>query len=343
MKTPDAGRGSAEGYTPPHTAFARGGFPARVAAIDVGSNAIRMLAAEFRDARGYAVLAADRGAVRLGQGSFTAGELASAAMDAAVATLTSFRRRMEELGVGRYRAVATSAVRESANARLFTERVRREAGLELEVISGDEEAALVLRAAGSRIPLQGRDWVLVDVGGGSTEWSYLDARGAVRSDSYPIGAVRLLEELPPAEADLQRFRTILAERVAALFLHIAPRGPEPGGMIAAGGNIEALARLAGHSAEQGVAHLTLASLRGQIERIAGLSIRQRIEQLGLREDRADVILPAALLYEHLADLAGADTVLVPWVGVREGVLLGLAGVIARERDMPRAPSSGPPR
>ncbi|CAN5363699.1 exopolyphosphatase [soil metagenome] len=329
------------------------GFPARLAAIDVGSNAIRMLAAEFRDSTSYSVLRRDRGAVRLGHGSFAAGVLAPEAMDAAVATLTGFRRRMEELGVERYRAVATSAVRESANSADFTERVRREAGLELEVIGGDEEAALVRRAVGSRIELAGRTWALVDVGGGSTELVAMDGAGVVRSGSYPLGAVRLLEEFPPAEESLFRFWIMLAERAAAHLLGTLPGGPEmigsiahrpePAGMIAVGGNIEALARLAGHSANQGVASLHLAELHRLIERIAGLSYRQRIEELGLREDRADVILPASVLYEYLAMVIGADTLLVPWVGVREGVLLALAEVITTETDTPRAPSSGPPR
>ncbi|HEV2131344.1 MAG TPA: hypothetical protein VGR27_09595, partial [Longimicrobiaceae bacterium] len=236
-----------------HASRSGGSFPARLAAIDVGSNAIRMLAAEFSDPRSYSVIARERGAVRLGRGAFAAGELDAAAMDAAVATLAGFRRGMDELGVERSRAVATSAVRESANGATFAERVRQDTGLELEVIDGDEEAALMRRAVSSRVALAGRRWVLVDVGGGSTELSHLDADRVVRSTSYPIGAVRLLEELPPAEEDLARFRRLLAERAAALSLRAEPREPRSTGMIAVGGNIEALARLAGHDAAGGVA------------------------------------------------------------------------------------------
>ena len=118
-------------------------FPLRVACVDMGSNAIRFLAAEFSDEVSHEVLAADRRPVRLGHSVFLSGVLDQQAMDAAVAALADFKKQMDDFGIVHYRAVATSAVRESKNGGEFVKRIKKEAGLELEVISGSEEARLV--------------------------------------------------------------------------------------------------------------------------------------------------------------------------------------------------------
>jgi len=118
-------------------------FPLRVAAVDVGSNAMRFIAAEFRGATEYDTLAEQRMPVRLGHDVFLTGKLPREAMDAAVEAMKGFRRQMETLGIEHYRAVATSAMRESRNGGELVQRIRDEAGLELEVITGSEEARLV--------------------------------------------------------------------------------------------------------------------------------------------------------------------------------------------------------
>jgi exopolyphosphatase/guanosine-5'-triphosphate,3'-diphosphate pyrophosphatase len=316
------------------TTNARGGavLPLKVAAVDVGSNAIRFLAARFDEPRRFEVLAADRFPVRLGHDVFLSGRLTREATDACVATLGAIVARLDELDVRHRRAVATSAIRESANGDKLLERVRRETGLELAVISGSEEARLVHLAVAQRMRLGQQRWVLVDLGGGSVEVSLADEGGVLWSESHTMGSVRLLEELSGVGEDPGRFGRLLEEYVATLRVPAATGQRRPAGLIATGGNIEALARLAGAAQDDGnVAELPVAALRRLIETLARLPFRQRVDQLGLREDRADVILPAAMVYERLAALAEVTTIHVPHVGIREGVVLDLVSDLTGKR------------
>ncbi|HEU4556513.1 MAG TPA: hypothetical protein VFS20_01645, partial [Longimicrobium sp.] len=152
-------------------------FPLRVAAVDVGSNAIRFLAAEFSALGEYEVLEETRVPVRLGHDVFLSGKLTPEAMDGAVEAMKSFRARMDAQGIEHYRAVATSATRESRNGAEMVARIRREAGIELEVITGHEEARLVYVAVANHVKMGDDKWITVDVGGGSVEVSLVDANG----------------------------------------------------------------------------------------------------------------------------------------------------------------------
>jgi len=307
-------------------------FPVRVACVDMGSNAIRFLAAEFTSEDEYLTLEAERAPVRLGHGVYLSGRLEAGAMDGAVAALTGFRNKMDSLGIEHYRAVATSAVRESSNKKEFIARVLDETGLRLEAISGSEEARLVHLAVARRVPLGNRMWFLADLGGGSVEVSLVDQNGTYWSESHTMGSVRLLEELTEAGAEPGRFQRLLAEYISVLKVPDMPEARQLAGYVATGGNIETLAKLGGFPDELSVSHLPVDTLRAIIEQLARLSYRERVDQLGLREDRADVILPAAMVYERLADLAGVDEILVPHVGVKEGVLYDLVSRLVGHRD-----------
>jgi exopolyphosphatase/guanosine-5'-triphosphate,3'-diphosphate pyrophosphatase len=304
-------------------------FPLRVAAIDVGSNAMRFLAGEFTALGQYQTLAEVRMAVRLGHDVFLTGKLAPDALDAAVAAIAGFARQMEALGIVHYRAVATSATRESRNGAEFVERVRRETGVELEVITGSEEARLVYMALANRVDFGGAKWISVDLGGGSVEVSLVDDTGILWSESHVMGSVRLLEELSGAGDEPGRFQRLLREYAATLSIPVIAQQWNPRGVIATGGNAEALARLTGAETGRGtVTPMPVAELRRIIELLSRLSYRQRVEQLGLREDRADVILPAAMIYERIAALANASEILVPAVGLKDGVLIDLVEDLA---------------
>lgn len=297
--------------------------PLRVAAADVGSNAIRFAAAEFRDPTHYAELEYRRVALRLGHDAFRTGRLPEASVAGVVEAMVSFRESLDGLGIRAYRAVATSAVRESRNGPAVLERVRRESGVRLETITGDEEARLVWVAVRRRLALDGRSWLLVDLGGGSLEVSLMDGAGLAWSRSHPLGTVRLLEAVRGSADPAAALDAVLARSMGALRL---PRvGGDVEGLVATGGNIEALARLARAEGNgKDVRVLPLAALREVTAQLASLTVADRIDTLGLRADRADVILPAAMLYERVAQRTGADRILVPRVGVREGVLLDLA-------------------
>jgi exopolyphosphatase / guanosine-5'-triphosphate,3'-diphosphate pyrophosphatase len=299
-------------------------FPFRVGCVDAGSNAIRFLAAEFTSPREFQTLAYERVPVRLGHQVFLTGRLAPHAMEGAVEAFTSFRDQMRDLRLEAFRAVATSAVREAKNGMELVERLREDVGIELEMISGSEEARLVHLAVASRVELTRGQWILADLGGGSVEVSLVDDMGMLWSESHTMGSVRLLEELSEAQADPKGFRALLADYVSALRIPAPAQYWSPAGFVATGGNIEALASLAASPRNaSGVARLPVSDLGAAIDLLARLSYAERISELGLKEDRADVILPAATVYFHLARLAKADAILVPGVGVKEGIILDL--------------------
>ncbi len=295
------------------------------AVVDTGSNAIRFLAARLDGQGRIEEIASERAPVRLGHQVFLHGRMEAEAMDRAVRAFVGFRERMDALGIERVRAVATSAVREARNGDLLASRIWREAGIRLEVITGTEEARLVHRAVASRIDLSGRQWILVDLGGGSVEVSLADDQGMLWSESHTMGSVRLLEEVARGTRDPGRIRTLLEEYVSILRIPSPAQYWTPGGFVATGGNIEALAGLAGAlPGDDGVSRLSTADLEGLIQLLARLSWSERIRQLELREDRADVILPAALVYHRLALEAKAEEILVPHVGLKEGLVIDLA-------------------
>jgi exopolyphosphatase / guanosine-5'-triphosphate,3'-diphosphate pyrophosphatase len=293
-------------------------FPTRLAAIDIGSNAIRMLAAEFTDATTYRTLEAHRLPVRLGHDVFTTGELTAATIHAAVGGLMNFGRRLQALSVVKTRAVATSAVRDSRNGVDLLEQARIDAGITIDVISGKEEAQLVHLAVRSRVLLGSNHWVLADLGGGSLEVSQIDHDQVLSTATYPVGAVRLLEHLG-SDLNPDEVRRVVEERTSTMPSSLLKT--PPGRFIATGGSIEALARLAGAKYDdRRVFNLGIDRLREITRQLGSLSVEQRITQLGLREDRADVIFPAAIVYEWLAARLEADSIVVPGVGVKEGVL-----------------------
>ena len=299
-------------------------LPLRIAALDVGSNAIRFSVNEFRTASESETVRSERVAVRLGHDVFLSGRLTDAAMSAALPAIASFAEAVKATRVASWRAVATSAVRESSNAAEFMARVEAETGVRLEIISGIEEARLVHLAVRNRLRLGAERWLMGDLGGGSVEVSLVDASGVLWSESHSIGSVRLLEELTQAGEEPGRFAELLAEYVAALRLPLAGAQRNVAGFIATGGNIEALARLAEPSTKgDSPVRLPLERLQGLVKTLSRMSFRDRMERLGLREDRADVILPAALVYQRLCQLCGQSEVIVPFVGLREGVMLDL--------------------
>ena len=313
-----------------------GSAPLRVAAVDAGSNAIRFVVAEFH-AQGFDVVARDRVPVRLGHRVFTHGALDGDTMDRAVAAFRRFRAVLDKLRVSRLRAVATSAVREASNRDRFLDRIRAESEIDLEPIDGEEEARLVHLAVGHRVDLSRRRWILVDLGGGSIEVSLVDDTGILWSHSYKVGTVRLLETLAAAKGCHDTVRQWVARGLRHLTIPPPDGHPGPAAFAATGGNAEALALLALGSPQQRpgldsvswvagapVPHVPVSRLDEVIRALAAMTVAQRIEKLRLRPDRADVILPAALVYRHFAELAHSDQMVVPGVGVKEGVLLELA-------------------
>ncbi len=322
MAIPDTGSG---GRGAGSSGIAQADGPHPVAAIDAGSNAVRFVVADVRAPQSHTVLHNRREPIRLGHRVFTHGSLDRRTMDRAVGAMRSFRRDMDALGVVDYRAVATSATREARNKELFLGLVRREAGIVLEPISGQEEARLVHLAVQSRVDFSRERSVLADLGGGSVEIALVDETGILWSRSFPIGTVRLLETLGAEQGCHDALLAWVRRQLRSLAI---PPGHAPTGplaLAATGGNIEAIAMLARCGPTRtrpGV--LSASRLFAVIDLFRQKIATGTMGDLGLRQDRVDVILPAATVYGHILKLVGATEVIVPGVGVQEGLLLELA-------------------
>jgi exopolyphosphatase/guanosine-5'-triphosphate,3'-diphosphate pyrophosphatase len=307
----------------------------RIAAIDVGTNAMRCLVVEVGEDHEPRVLEDVRSPVRLGSHVFLTGRIGGAAGDRAADAFRSFRAMIDRHQVPHVRAVATSAFREASDAEALRDRVREETGIEIRVISGAEEAHLIRRAIASVLDVsQGRTGA-VDVGGGSVEVMVMVDGDVVRAESFDMGAVRLLEALPGDGAT--DFFSILTEYIDAIRARVLTAlGREPLRFLAAtGGSIVSLADLAGEAAvggpvlREGIRVIPIAQLEQWIRKLAGVSFRERIEQFDLREDRADVILPAGVVYLKIAEIFGVDRVYVPGVGLKDGLVLDTIDELAR--------------
>ncbi|TAL34032.1 MAG: Ppx/GppA family phosphatase [Spirochaetes bacterium] len=299
--------------------------PFRIAGIDIGSNAIRYVSAAFTSPVSYSVIESERYPVRLGHDVFLSGAMERTAMDRAVEVLQNAAGRIKRDGISHFRCVATSAVRDSRNGSSLVEEIKKKSGIEVTIISGSEEARLVHLAVRRRINLGEKQWLLVDIGGGSVEVSLCDSGGVLWSESHTMGTIRLLEELSLSSEEPGRFNRLLTEYVSTLRIPSAARHRKPSGLVATGGNIEELATLTGAATgEGGVRVIKAVSLRAAIKTLWGMSFRERVEKFKLRPDRADVILPAAVVYERIARMTGAKEILAPGVGVKEGILYDIA-------------------
>ena len=212
-------------------------MPQRVAAVDVGSNAIRFFVVESDGRPDFLVLADERFPVRLGHGVFSTGELEDQATEEACRRLKVAADRMRDLSVGRYRSVATSAVRDSRNRRSFVRRVREKTGLKLEVISGAEEMRLVHAAVRRRVAMGKEIWAMVELGGGSVEIALVDGSHVTWSETHSMGAVRLMEMFRRENSEPKEFSRLIQEYATTIRVPPKVAAREVKGLIATGGNI----------------------------------------------------------------------------------------------------------
>lgn len=303
----------------------------RLGAIDAGSNAIRMIIADATIPRSLVVLENLRVPVRLGHGPFTRGELDADTIAAAVDAFGRFRQLFEQHEVARYRAVATSAVRDAHNRDALLHRLYHEAGIELEVIDGDEEARLVRKAVLKAFAGHSPPGLVLDLGGGSLEVNVAAARGW-RSSSLPIGTVRLLETFGISGA-IGHEEAGMVRRYVATLLRSVPVHLIPAEMPAAacGGNAEALARLFGDIGPSGMPGLDLARLESALPALLDADVEQRMARFGIRRDRAEVIGVAALVFATVCRSLQVPRLVAPGVGIRDALLLDLAEELAVEQ------------
>ena len=302
--------------------------PINLAAIDAGSNAIRLTIARAESPFKYRPLKMERHAVRLGRHVFTQQRLDRQTIDQAVRAFQQFRSLMDFYDVREYRAVATSAAREARNQGDLIERIYESSGIQLEVIDGAEEARLVRRAVKASAAGKLSPELITDLGGGSLEISLLRSDIVEESVALPIGTVRLMETFDIRDAMSAQQVGIMKSYILSLLRRYLPPDPlSPKSVaVACGGNAEALARIAPGEPQFGITTLDLEALRRKLPQIVALSTQQRMRMFYVREDRADVMGIAAIVFATLGRRWSLERLLVPGVGVREGILSDLLRV-----------------
>ncbi|MCX8116777.1 MAG: Ppx/GppA family phosphatase [Desulfobacterota bacterium] len=311
--------------------------PERVASIDIGTNTILLLIAEGEGGN-LRVLEDREAVVRLGEGLHRTGILSEEAMERGLRALEQYLSRCEEMGVQRTFAVGTSALREAKNSEHFRQKVKEKFCLDIEVISGEEEARLSFLAVAMDLSYPFQPLLVVDVGGGSTE-IVLGRDGQVeRWESLPIGIVRLTEKFLPSDPVKDpEYRAMVEEIDKQLQRVVAPEVPLT--MVSIGGTGTALA-----SVEQGLESfqiekihrfvMTREALQRQLSLYRSLNLGERRRLRGLPPARADVILAGASILHRTMERFGCPSFWVSAHGVRYGLLYKKMGI---------APFSSPSR
>lgn len=305
-----------------------------IAAIDVGSNAMRMAIARAEKDRQLELVDNVRQPVRLGQDVFTKRRFSEETIERASDTFTEFRRLLDQRGVTRWRAVGTSAVREALNRDIFIDRVADASGISLTPIGGEEEARLVALAVGERVALKGKLAMLVDIGGGSVEVTLMADGNIIATESFKMGAVRLLQELEAKKFGERRFMQLTREYVDATRKRIRKEigNQKIDLLIGTGGNVEALGDLRQELWDKPNDALGEDELDSLVKKLQGMTFEQRVRELELRPDRADVIVPAAIVLQQIVKQAGVKQALIPHVGLKDGLLLDLVREVSTEKN-----------
>jgi len=299
----------------------------RVAAIDLGTNTVRVLVVEASGSR-WRRLHEEQRVTRLGEGQAAAGALQPIPMTRTAATVAEFARRALRLGVDDVRIVATSAVREAANGREFAALVRSLAGRELSVISGEEEARLMLLGASNGLPALGGSFLLFDVGGGSTEFVVASAGTSVALLSLRLGVVELAERFPhPGPIDPEQYGAMVAEIESKLSAGLTTnvlhhRAPT---LVGSAGTVTTLAALdqgfEAYDADRVHGHrLTRTAIETLQGRLGSLTVQERAALPCLEPGRADLIVPGAAICLAIMRMLGFEDLVVSDRALREGIL-----------------------
>ena len=303
----------------------------KIAAFDIGSNAIRMAIGEIDLEGKFHLLSRVRAPIRLGAEVFSGQELSQHTRESVIKNFVDFRKSLEHEGVIAYKAVATSALRNSSNGKTLIEEVFKNSGIKIDLIDGQEEAAIIRKALQTKIDLSRKDYLLFDIGGGSAELSILKKGEVQGSISLPMGAVRLLEIGKAATHDgltsERGYREYLSHLNSDIqgFLDEFYPSTRPIRIIGTGGNFKRLSRLRkkilGIKNIEYVLPDEVAEIREVVEETPLLN---RTKKFGLRHDRADVIVPAIYIIENIMSFIPIKKIYTPDIGLIHGVLFRMA-------------------
>jgi exopolyphosphatase/guanosine-5'-triphosphate,3'-diphosphate pyrophosphatase len=298
----------------------------RIAAIDVGTNSLHLIVCRVRPDLSFEVIDREKDMVRLGTGGLDGRALGAAAMAAAVQTLSKFTRIAASQGADEIIAVATSAVRESANGADFVAHVRRTLGLRVKVISGAEEARLIHLAAAYASGIGKRPAIVIDIGGGSTEITSGTGDRMRTGRSFKLGVIRLTERFvatdPISDRDRRRLVHHVRREAGPYLAELRRRGVDR--VIGTSGTILSLGALASDrqpSDDLRNLRVTAKSLRQLSQRVTALALEARLRFPNMDPRRADLAPAGALLLDTLLDALGADAVTLCDFALREGLVL----------------------
>lgn len=282
----------------------------KIAAIDIGSNAVRLLISDvFDDGKSPAEYIKSnliRVPLRLGFDVFETGEISPEKENLLLETIKAYRHLLNAYQVVHVRACATSAMRDARNSISIVERIKKETGIDIEIISGDVEASLIYQTHIAESLGNDSLYLYIDVGGGSTELTFFSNGKVVYQHSFNIGTIRILKQ-KVNEAHWLEMKQAIQEQIIGSKKIMA---------IGSGGNINKVFTL---SKKKDGKPLSLALLKDYYNEMSRLSLKERMSFFKMREDRADVIVPALLIYINVLKWADASEILVPQIGLADGL------------------------
>lgn len=282
----------------------------KFAAIDIGSNAMRLLISnviETKEAVHFQKNALVRAPIRLGEDSFTLGEISKKSLKRMIRAMKAFKLLMKVHGVSHYQTYATSALREANNSSDVVERVKKMTGIKIEIIDGRKEAEIISNSKISDFLNTQKTFLFVDVGGGSTEFTIINEGKRVCSKSFKIGTVRLINNL-------------VDDRIWEAIKNWIIKNAKPYHKITlmgSGGNINKLFKLSNIKEGKPLSVIKLNQIFLELE---SLSYEDRIVKFELNPDRADVIIPAARIYLKALEWSGGQRIYVPKFGLSDGMI-----------------------
>lgn len=284
------------------------------AAIDIGSNAIRLLISTITEQQGkettFKKTSLVRVPIRLGAEVFVDGMISDANIHRMIDAMTAFKLLMRVYKIERYRACATSAMRESGNGTKVAALIEKETGLKIGIIDGKDEAAIIAATDLQHLVNTDKTYLYVDVGGGSTEFTLFSKGQTVTSKSFKLGTVRLLNETVPENEweHAEQWITSVTEKYTKINL------------IGSGGNINNIFKSSGKSSGKPLSYLYMSTY---FDLLQSLTYEERITQLNLNADRADVIVPAARIFLSAMNWSRARRIYVPKIGLSDGIIRAL--------------------
>jgi exopolyphosphatase/guanosine-5'-triphosphate,3'-diphosphate pyrophosphatase len=285
----------------------------RLAAIDIGSNAARLLITEVvEDDRGnveFNKMNLVRVPLRLGFDVFEKGEISKAKMGMILQTMKAYRHLMNVYGVQHIKACATSAMRDARNSADVIRKIKMETDIDLQIISGDEEASFIYENHIAENLNKEHAYLYIDVGGGSTELTFFDGKLRYK-ESFNIGTIRLLKDMVD-EQQWEQMRDHIKNNTKSKLPLLA---------IGSGGNINKVFSL---SKKKEGKPLSIELLKDYYKELSSVSLQQRIQLYKLREDRADVIVPALQIYINIMRWANINEIYVPKIGLADGLIQSL--------------------